>query len=61
VVTAGVRRVEGVRVLDPAALLCLDGLCPSVIGDLLVYRNTGHLTVSFAETMSAWLGRKLPG
>jgi peptidoglycan/LPS O-acetylase OafA/YrhL len=60
VVTAGVRRVEGVRVVDPAGLLCLDGVCPSVIGDVLVYRNTGHLTASFVETMTGWLGRRLP-
>ena len=54
------RAVPGVRVLDPAELLCLEDLCPSVIGDVLVYRNSGHLTASFAATMGPWLGRGLP-
>ena len=46
--------------LDPTDLLCLEDLCPSVIGDVLVYRNSGHLTASFAATMGPWLGRRLP-
>ena len=54
------RTVGGVRVLDPKDVLCLEDLCPSVIGDVLVYRNSGHLTASFAATMGPWLGRRLP-
>ena len=60
VVTEAVRRVEGVRTVDPTSLFCLDELCPSVIGDVLVYRNSGHVTASFVETLTGWLGRKLP-
>ena len=51
---------DDVRTLDPTDLLCLEDLCPSVIGDVLVYRNSGHLTASFAATMGPWLGRRLP-
>jgi len=51
---------DGVRTLDPTDLLCLEDLCPSVIGDVLVYRNSGHLTASFAATMGPWLERRLP-
>jgi hypothetical protein len=29
----------------------LEYLCPSVIGDVLAYRNSGHLTPSIAATM----------
>ena len=31
-----------------------------MIGDVLVYRNSGHLTASFAATLGPWLGRRLP-
>ncbi len=55
-----VRAVDGVRVLDPTDQLCTAELCPSVIGDVLVYRNSGHLTASFAATLGPWLGRGLP-
>jgi hypothetical protein len=60
VVTAAVRRVEGVRVIDPTSQFCLRDLCPSVIGNVLVYRNSGHVTASFVETLTGWLGRQLP-
>jgi hypothetical protein len=60
-VAAAARTVPGVRVLDPADVLCLGDVCPSVIGDVLVYRNSGHLTASFAATMGPWLERRLPG
>jgi hypothetical protein len=59
-VSDALRGVDGVRMLDPTDLLCLEDLCPSVIGDVLVYRNSGHLTASFAATMGPWLGRRLP-
>ena len=55
-----VRAVDGVRALDLADQLCLAEACPSVIGDVLVYRNSGHLTASFAATLGPWLGRRLP-
>ena len=59
-VAGAARAVPGVRVLDPADLLCLADVCPSVIGDVLVYRNSGHLTASFAATLGPWLGRGFP-
>jgi hypothetical protein len=58
-VSDGARLVRGVTVLDPTDLICLPDVCPSVIGDVLVYRNSGHLTASFAATLAPWLGRRL--
>jgi peptidoglycan/LPS O-acetylase OafA/YrhL len=54
-VAGAARAVPGVRVLDPTDQLCLADLCPSVIGDVLVYRNSGHLTASIAATLGPWL------
>jgi peptidoglycan/LPS O-acetylase OafA/YrhL len=53
-------RVRGVTVLDATDELCLPDVCPSVIGGALVYRNSGHLTASFAATLGPWLDRRLP-
>jgi len=58
-VSAAAGAIPGVRVLDPTAQLCLGDTCPSVIGDVLVYRNSGHLTASFVATLGPWLGRQL--
>jgi peptidoglycan/LPS O-acetylase OafA/YrhL len=53
-------RVEGVRTIDPAPLLCPGRVCPAVIGNALVYRDTNHFTATFARTLAPWLGRRLP-
>jgi peptidoglycan/LPS O-acetylase OafA/YrhL len=60
IVSAAIARVPGISVIDPAGRLCLARLCPAVIGDVLVYRNSGHLTASFVETLDRWLARRLP-
>ena len=52
-------RVDGVRVIDATDQFCLADVCPRVIGDVLVYRNSGHVTASFAATLGPWLGRRL--
>jgi peptidoglycan/LPS O-acetylase OafA/YrhL len=58
--TATAGTVAGVTVVDPTDQLCLRDMCPSVIGGVLVYRNSGHLTATFAATLGPWLGRQLP-
>jgi peptidoglycan/LPS O-acetylase OafA/YrhL len=59
VLAAGAARVGGVRVIDPTDAFCLRDVCPAVIGDVLVYRNSGHLTASYVSTLAGWLGRRL--
>jgi peptidoglycan/LPS O-acetylase OafA/YrhL len=58
-VNAAVAEVEGVELVDPASRFCIGAQCPGVIGDVLVYRNTGHVTASYAETLAPWLERRL--
>jgi peptidoglycan/LPS O-acetylase OafA/YrhL len=60
IVSAAVGRVTGIRLIDPARRLCLPDVCPAVIGDVLVYRNSGHLTATVVVTLRRWLGRQLP-
>jgi SGNH domain-containing protein len=57
---AGARRVRGVRVIDASGRFCLPELCPAVIGNVLVYRRTGHITATYAATLAPWLERRLP-
>jgi hypothetical protein len=53
-----------VKVIDPIDVLCprTDGrrLCPPVIGDVLVYRDTYHVSATFASTLDRWLEPRLP-
>jgi hypothetical protein len=49
----------GVAVIDPTPWLCSDR-CPLVVGDLLVYRDTNHLTTAYAASLAPLLSRALP-
>lgn len=58
-VSATLRHVDGVRLIDATSRLCVRRLCPAVIDDVLVYRDHSHLTATFAATLAPWLGRRL--
>ncbi|OLT45231.1 hypothetical protein BJF85_02280 [Saccharomonospora sp. CUA-673] len=51
--------VRGVRLLDPTSMFCRDGTCPAVIGDVVVYGVTTHLTATYVETLTPWLDNQL--
>ncbi|HEY8456098.1 MAG TPA: acyltransferase family protein [Actinopolymorphaceae bacterium] len=52
-------RYDEVELIDPAVVLCRDGVCPAVIGDVLVYRDDNHLSATFVETLTDWLEDEL--
>jgi peptidoglycan/LPS O-acetylase OafA/YrhL len=52
-------RVPGIDTLDATDRFCLPDLCPAVVGDVLVYRNSGHVTASYMKTLRPWLERRL--
>ena len=51
----------GATYIDPTFWVCTSAPCPPVIGDFLVYRDTGHLTPPFAEALAGFLAKDLPG
>jgi hypothetical protein len=46
-------------VIDPITWFCTDA-CPPVIGNLLVYRDSNHMTTTYARAMAPLLEAKLP-
>jgi len=52
-------RSTGTEVVDPTKWLCWDGSCPTVIGDVLPYRDRGHLTTVYAGSLSDELTKAL--
>ncbi len=48
-----------VPVLDFAPLVCPDGVCRMVIGNVLVWRDLHHITNTYAETMAGAFEREL--
>jgi hypothetical protein len=54
-----VASTAGVGFVDPQLWVCPTGPCPIVIGNDLVFRNAGHLTATFAATMTTQLDRAI--
>ena len=52
--------MNSVQLIDPASQLCPRNVCAAVIGNVLVYRNAGHLTATYAATLDDWLDEQLP-
>jgi peptidoglycan/LPS O-acetylase OafA/YrhL len=47
------------HLIDLIPEVCPQGLCRSVIGNALVYRDDSHLTATFARTLSPWIEQDL--
>jgi hypothetical protein len=50
---ARVAAETGVTAIDPEPFFCIGGLCPAVIGSTPVYFDGAHITVEYAERISA--------
>lgn len=52
-------RSTGATLVDMTAGICVAGQCPSVIGGVLVYGDSNHLTATYSRTLAAMLGRAI--
>src|SRR5699024_7169021 len=59
-IRSAVEADAGVQVIDPTPEYCPRKLCPAVIGNVLVYRNSGHITDTYTRTMTPWLSARIP-
>ena len=50
---------HGARFIDPVPWMCAESRCPLVVGDVIVYRDSNHITRTFADTVSAQLASGL--
>lgn len=48
-----------VNVVDLTGYFCFDGSCPPVVGGVLAYRDTHHISWVYAETLSPYIDEKL--
>lgn len=56
---AAARRVPGVRLVDLSDYVCPDGICPAARDGIVVYRDTTHLSATFAATLTDLLGEQV--
>lgn len=50
---------ENVAVIDPTRYFCQDGTCPAVIGGVVVYFDSSHITATYAETLVPYLEKDI--
>jgi hypothetical protein len=53
------RGLTGVRLVDLNDAICPADRCAAVIGGVLVYRDTNHLTATYARTLAVRLDEQL--
>jgi hypothetical protein len=49
----------GTDYVNPTRWVCWENRCPVVIGDVLPYRDRGHLTTIYSESLADELGKEL--
>lgn len=49
---AAAQLVPGTTVIDLTPYYCTAERCPSIIGNVIVYRDTNHITATFAKTLA---------
>lgn len=57
--TEAAAQVPGLRTVDMTDMVCPDTTCVPVIGNVLVYRQTSHLTDTYVRTLTAALAERL--
>lgn len=55
----GARRVPAVRIVNPTPLFCRNGRCPAVRGNIVVFRDSYHLSATYARTLAGWLAKRI--
>ena len=53
------QRIRGAQVLDLTSSFCRAGWCPAVVGNVLVYRDSQHITRTYANTLTRPLQRTI--
>jgi peptidoglycan/LPS O-acetylase OafA/YrhL len=52
-VVAQLAAADGVGVIDPTGWFCYQEQCPLVVGNLITYRDTDHVSATYAAALSA--------
>jgi len=58
-VIAARREEREVALLDFTDLVCPDGICPAVIGNVVVWRDSHHLTATYSRSMANFFAERL--
>jgi len=57
--TAALRALGSDRFLDLGMMICPEDMCPAVLGGAVVYKDTNHLTATFAASLAPSMGEAM--
>lgn len=53
------KRLKAVQIIDPLPKVCPRGKCRAVYGNVLKYRDRGHISATFNRLLTTWLNARL--
>ena len=56
---AAAKRLPRVQIIDPMPEVCPGSSCRAVSGNILKYRDRGHISATYARSLTRWLGQRL--
>ncbi len=56
---AAAKRLKAVQIIDPLPKVCPGGRCRAVHGNVLKYRDRGHISATYNRLLTNWLGARL--
>lgn len=51
--------VGGVHVIDMSDAFCVEGMCPTIIGNVYVYLDDNHVTVPYSKTIAPYFSERV--
>lgn len=56
---AAAKRLKRIQIIDPLPKVCPGLSCRAVHGNILKFRDRGHISATFARTLTGWLDQRL--
>ncbi|MCB0870262.1 MAG: hypothetical protein KDB52_05465 [Solirubrobacterales bacterium] len=56
---AAAKRLKAVQIIDPLPKVCPGGQCRAVHGNVLKYRDRGHISATYSRLLTNWLNARL--
>ena len=57
--TEPLAEIEGVHVIDMRDAYCVDGKCPTLIGNIYVYLDENHVTTTYSQTVAPFFSQRV--
>lgn len=57
--TAELSAIDGAHVIDMTDAYCVDGVCPTIVGNVFVYMDQNHVTTQYSRTVAPFFSQRV--